>query len=217
MGEVRGELSVEMRRFNSLEVARPFLYKFLGVLAVYELFIAGLLFFLFTLNGGLFATLLVFFLGSFGAFFIYQNSPLLRVPLAVNLNHPFMGDLELGAALVMVKFSDGTWDNVGEGRVRLTVDELLGGSLLIRDDETYGVIGHFSSLHETHPTLKRYVMLINQAIALRDAVNGDEDLIESAREREHLDSGLLERSWLEEQDSIEIEPEGLFQKLRGEQ
>jgi len=60
------------------------------------------------------------------------------------------------------------------------------------------------------------VMLINQAIALRDAVNGDEDLIESAREREQLESGLLERSWLEGQDSIEIEPEGLFQKLRRE-
>jgi len=216
MGEVRGELSIEMRRFNSLEAARPFLYKFLGTFIAYELIIAGLLFFLFSLQASLLAILLVVFLGSFGAFFIYQNSPLLRVPLAVNLNHPFMGDLELGTAMVMVQFSDGTWGDVGEGRVRLTVDELIGGSLLIRDDDTYGVIGHFSSLHETHPTLKRYVMLINQAIALRDAVNGDEDLIESAREREQLESGLLERSWLESQDSIEIEPEGLFQKLRRE-
>ena len=216
MGEVRGELSIEMRRFNSLEAARPFLYKFFGTFIAYELIIAGLLFFLFSLQASILAILLVVFLGSFGAFFIYQNSPLLRVPLAVNLNHPFMGDLELGTAMVMVQFSDGTWGDVGEGRVRLTVDELIGGSLLIRDDDTYGVIGHFSSLHETHPTLKRYVMLINQAIALRDAVNGDEDLIESAREREQLESGLLERSWLEGQDSIEIEPEGLFQKLRRE-
>ena len=216
MGEVRGELSIEMRRFNSLEAARPFLYKFLGTFIAYELVIAGLLFFLFSLQASLLAILLVVFLGSFGAFFIYQNSPLLRVPLAVNLNHPFMGDLELGTAMVMVQFSDGTWGDVGEGRVRLTVDELIGGSLLIRDDDTYGVIGHFSSLHETHPTLKRYVMLINQAIALRDAVNGDEDLIESAREREQLESGLLERSWLEEQDSIELEPEGLFSKFRKE-
>ncbi len=98
----------------------------------------------------------------------------------------------------------------------LTVDELLGGSLLIRDDDTYGVIGHFSALHETHPTLKRYVMLINQAIALRDAVHGDDDLIETAREREQSESGLLERSWLEGQESIEIEPEGLLHKLRRE-
>lgn len=216
MGEVRGELSIEMRRFNSLEVARPFLYKFLGAFIAYELFIAVLLIFLSSLQASLLAILLVVFLGSFGAFFIYQKSPLLRVPLAVNLNHPFMGDLELGTAMVMVQFSDGTWGDVGEGRVRLTVDELIGGSLLIRDDDTYGVIGHFSSLHETHPTLKRYVMLINQAIALRDVANGDEDLIESAREREELDSGLLERSWLESQDSIEIEPEGLFHKLRRE-
>ncbi|MGY8698979.1 MAG: hypothetical protein ACKVHC_04675 [Candidatus Poseidoniales archaeon] len=216
MGEARGELSIEMRRFNSLEVSRPFLYKFLGIFITYELFIAGLLYFLFSFHAGLLATLMVIFLGSFGAFFIYQNSPLLRVPLAVNLNHPFMGDLELGTAIVMVQFSDGTWGDVGEGRVRLTVDELLGGSILIRDDDTYRVIGHFSSLHETHPTLKRYVMLINQAIALRDAVNGDEDLIESAREREQIESGLLERSWLEGQESIEIEPEGLLHKLRRE-
>ncbi|MEZ8001428.1 MAG: hypothetical protein QMC65_05395 [Candidatus Poseidoniaceae archaeon] len=216
MGEVRGELSIEMRRFNSLEVARPFLYKFLGIFITYELFIVGLLYFLFSLQAGLLATLLVIFLGSFGAFSIYQNSPLLRVPLAVNLNHPFMGDLELGTAMVMVRFSDGTWGDVGEGRVRLTVDELLGGTLLIRDDDTYGVIGHFSALHETHPTLKRYVMLINQAIALRDAANGDEDLIETAREREQIESGLLERSWLEGQESIEIEPEGLLHKLRRE-
>ncbi len=216
MGEVRGELSIEMRRFNSLDVARPFLYKFLGIFITYELLIVGLLFFLFSLEAGLFATLMVIFLGSFGAFFIYQKSPLLRVPLAVNLNHPFMGDLELGTAIVMVQFSDGTWGDVGEGRVRLTVDELIGGSVLIRDDETYGVIGHFSSLHETHPTLKRYVMIINQAISMRDAVNGDEDSIESAREREQLDSGLLERSWLEEQNTIEIEPEGLLHKLRRE-
>ncbi|MCP2504703.1 MAG: hypothetical protein NLN65_05365, partial [Candidatus Poseidoniaceae archaeon] len=127
MGEVRGELSIEMRRFNSLEVARPFLYKFLGTFIAYELFIAVLLIFLSSLQASLLAILLVVFLGSFGAFFIYQKSPLLRVPLAVNLNHPFMGDLELGTAMVMVQFSDGTWGDVGEGRVRLTVDELIGG------------------------------------------------------------------------------------------
>ena len=116
----------------------------------------------------------------------------------------------------MVRYSDGTWGDVGKGRVRLTVDELMGGTLLIRDDDTYAVLGHFSSLPQTHPALKRYVILINQAIALRDAVNGDEDSIESAREREASDSGLLQRSWLEEQESIEIEPEGIFSKLRRE-
>jgi len=207
---------VEMRRFISLEIARPFMYRFLGILIIFELLIAGLLILLFSITDSLFVIILGSLIGGVGAFLIYQNSPLLRVPLAVNLNHPFMGDLELGSAVVMVQFSDGTWGDVGAGRVRLTVDELIGGSLLIRDDDTYAVIGHFSPLHQTHSALKRYVILINQAIALRDAVNGTEDSIESAREREQLESGLLERSWIEEQDSIEIEPEGLFSKFRKE-
>tara|TARA_B110000459_G_scaffold201960_1_gene253889 strand:- start:1865 stop:2512 length:648 start_codon:yes stop_codon:yes gene_type:complete len=215
MGDERGELSVEMRRFVSLDIARPFIYRFLAILIIYESLIVGLLLVLLSMGSSLLGLLAVI-LGGIGAFFIYQKSPLLRVPLAVNLNHPFMGDLELGAAVVMVQFSEGEWGDVGEGRVRLTVDELLGGSLLIRDDDTYAVLGHFSPLHQTHPILKRYVMLINQAIALRDAVNGTEDSIESAREREQLESGLLERSWLEEQDTIEIEPEGIFHKLRKE-
>ena len=207
---------MEMRRFISLEIARPFVYRFLGILIIFELLIAGLLILLFSITDSLFVIILGSLIGGVGAFLIYQNSPLLRVPLAVNLNHPFMGDLELGSAVVMVQFSDGTWGDVGAGRVRLTVDELIGGSLLIRDDDTYAVIGHFSPLHQTHSALKRYVILINQAIALRDAVNGTEDSIESAREREQLESGLLERSWIEEQDSIEIEPEGLFSKFRKE-
>jgi len=192
------------------------MYRFLGILIIFELLIAGLLILLFSITDSLFVIILGSLIGGVGAFLIYQNSPLLRVPLAVNLNHPFMGDLELGSAVVMVQFSDGTWGDVGAGRVRLTVDELIGGSLLIRDDDTYAVIGHFSPLHQTHSALKRYVILINQAIALRDAVNGTEDSIESAREREQLESGLLERSWIEEQDSIEIEPEGLFSKFRKE-
>jgi len=225
MGEGRGELSVEMRRFISLEIARPFVYRFIGILLIYYFLFAGLLYFLFSSvdlfyqpssGSTILAAIAIIFICSFGAFFIYLKSPLLRVPLAVNLNHPFMGDLEYGAAMVMVQFSDGTWGDVGDGRIRLTNDELIGGSLLIRDDETYAVLGHFSPLPQTHSALKRYVILINQAIALRDAVNGTEDSIESAREREHLESGLLERSWLEEQDTIEIEPEGLFSKFRRE-
>ena len=226
MGEMRGELSIEMRRFSSLEIARPFFYRFLVIVSIYELLFACLLVFLFEVMGlsqsnlslvsSLFAALCLVLIGSIGAYFIYLKSPMLRVPLAVNLNHPFMDDLGLGASVVMVKFSDGTWGDVGEGRVRLTTDELVGGTLLIRDDDTYAPIGHFSSLPETHAVLKRYVMLINQAIALRDAVNGAEDSIESARERENDESGLLERSWLENEESIEIEPEGLFSKFRRE-
>lgn len=216
MAEERGELSVEMRRFISLEIARPFLYRFFATLLIFESFIIGAGLFLSSMNASFLFLISSLFLGAVGGLFLYQKSHLLRVPLAVNLNHPFMGDLELGQAVVMVQFSDGLWGDVGDGRVRLTLDELMGGSLLIRDDDTYGVIGHFSHLPQNHPALKRYVILINQAIALRDAVNGDEDSIESARERENTDSGLLERSWFEEEQTLEIEPEGIFSKFRRE-
>jgi hypothetical protein len=47
-------------------------------------------------------------------------------------------------------------------------------------------------------------------------VNGEADTIEEARERERLDTGLLDRSWMEEQTEIEIEPEGLMSKFRGD-
>jgi hypothetical protein len=149
-----------------------------------------------------------------GGFYLRHRSPMLNVPLAVNMNHPFMSDAELGNAMVMVQFSDGTWADIGVGRVRLTTDELIGGALLIRDDDNYTGIGHFSNLEPSHPWLKRYVILINQAIALRDAVNGDEDTIEDARNRESIDYGLLERSWLEVDENLEIEPDGIFSKLR---
>ena len=39
--------------------------------------------------------------------------------------------------------------------------------------------------------------LINQALALSDAVNEVADGFEKAREREDADSGLLDRTWLD--------------------
>ena len=51
----------------------------------------------------------------------------------------------------------------------------------------------------------RHLALINQAIALRDAVNDVPDPIEEARDREKVDSGLLERSWMEEETELEVE------------
>jgi hypothetical protein len=141
---------------------------------------------------------------------------MLHVPLAVDMNHPFMDEDPIGSATVMIRLSDGGWVDVGEGRVRLAEDELIGGSNLVRDNEDYTLIGHFNDLPMTHRGVKKQVVLINQAIALRDAVNGAEDTIEDAREREANETGLLDRSWLEDQKEIEIEPDGLMSKLRGE-
>ncbi len=210
-----GELPVEMRRFNSLDIARPFLLRFWMYCSA--LFVVFLLMVWFLSSTGVLNNVNVLILivsGVVGVKLIHQQSPLLRVPLAVNLNHPFMGEAGLGVAKVMVRLSSGAWMDAGDGRVRLIADELLGGSCLVRDDGDFAPLGHFSADRQSNTALKRYITLINQAIALRDAVNGEEDSIESAREREGADTGLLERSWFEDEESIEIEPEGLFSKFR---
>ncbi len=126
-------------------------------------------------------------------------------PLAVNMNHPFMDGEPLGEAALLVRFADGTWRDPGAHRVRLVPDELIGGFNLAHDTFDFPVLGHFSEAKERTPTLTRHLTLINQAIALRDAVNDVPDPIEAAREREAMDTGLLERSWLEEEESVEVE------------
>ena len=43
--------------------------------------------------------------------------------------------------------------------------------------------------------------MLNQALGLRDAHNGEHDDIEDARDRESKDFGLLDRDWPDEEDS----------------
>ena len=126
-------------------------------------------------------------------------------PLAVNINHPFMDTEPMGEAALVVRMSDGTWCDPGSHRVRAIPDELLGGFSLAKDTLDFPVIGHFSTRREKNPTMVRHLALINQAIALRDAVNDVPDPIEDAREREKIDSGLLERSWMEDEEQVEVE------------
>jgi hypothetical protein len=127
-----------------------------------------------------------------------------------------MDEDPIGKSSVMIRLSDGEWIDIGEGRVRLAEDDLLGGTNLVRDNDDYTLIGHFSELPMSHRGIKKQIVVVNQAIALRDAVNGTEDTIEDARSRETKETGLLDRSWMEEQTEIEIEPDGLMSKLRGE-
>ena len=126
-------------------------------------------------------------------------------PLAVNLNHPFMDAEPMGEARILIRLTDGRWVQPGKNRVRTMPDELLGGFTLVQDTDDYPALGHFSSAKEASGTLTRHLALINQAIALRDAVNDVPDPIEEARDRETMDSGLLERSWLEDEEAVEVE------------
>ena len=117
------------------------------------------------------------------------------------MNHPFVDDDPIGEAIVYVQLSNGEWHEMGEHRVRLVSDDLIGGYNLVEDNEDYKTVGHFSNSKKKTRVMKQ-VIIINQALGLRDVVNGDVDPIDDARERESLDYGLLEREWLDEEELI---------------
>ena len=133
----------------------------------------------------------------------YANNA--STPLAVNLNHPFVDEEPLGQAKVLIRLSNGEWIDPGPHRVRTVPEELLGGYNLVQDTDDYPILGHFVDQKDRNGTLARHLALINQAIALRDAVNEVPDPIEDARQREAMDTGLLERSWLEDEDEVQVE------------
>lgn len=132
-----------------------------------------------------------------------------RTPLAVNMNHPFFDDEPMGKASVFIQLSNNEWQELGQYRVRLVNDEIVGGFNLVEDNEDYKLIGHFSN-SKRQDRLAKQVIIINQALSLRDGINNESDPIENAREREKMDYGLLERDWLDEE---EIEVEGPLAKL----
>ena len=216
MQESTTTLPAGLRRFNELELARSFMIRFLLTSLSIGLVAMLLASFVFNAMDSFVLAAVCLISGPALIYQLHSRSSMLHVPLAVDMNHPFMDEDPIGSATVMIRLSDGNWVDVGEGRVRLAEDELIGGSNLVRDNEDYTLIGHFNDLPMTHRGVKKQVVLINQAIALRDAVNGAEDTIEDARERESNETGLLDRSWLEDQKEIEIEPDGLMSKLRGE-
>ena len=134
------------------------------------------------------------------------------IPFSVNFNHPLMSDEPMGKAQVFVWLpSDKKWVLLQEERVRLATSPLLGGLDLVYDDEDYTRIGHFTDKKKTTTQLRRSIALLNQAIILANLCN-DEDAEESSitddserRQREKQESELLQRSWLEDEQEIEVE------------
>jgi len=137
-------------------------------------------------------------------------------PFAVNPAHPLMELLSDKEAKVMIRLYDGRWESAGKYRYRLVEDDLLKGFNLIALDENYSIFGYFSDQKSQSPTLRRTMALLNQALALRDAHNGEEDQIEDARERESMDFGLLKRDWPDDEDLQEaLGP--IAKKLKGQE
>lgn len=200
-------LPADMLRFIDTPVAQP-LIKGRNTAMVGSVVFALVLFFLlrqFALSSAL-ASL-------FAAITLIMNATVVwlrfqshaSTPLAVNLNHPFMDTEPMGEARVLIQMADGRWIAPGEHRVRTIPDDLLGGFTLVQDTEDFPALGHFSSAKEVAGALARHLALINQAIALRNAINEVHDPIEDARDREKNDSGLLERSWLEDEEVVDVE------------
>lgn len=130
-----------------------------------------------------------------------------NIPLAVNLNHPFMESQFVSDSEIMVNFS-GKWVNPGNHRLKLAKDS-LGGWIVHRQDEDISTLSVWdSSLKES--TLQKHLSIINQAISLNNAINESNDEFDDARERESQESTLLERNWLPEE---ELEVQGPISRI----
>ncbi|MCH1442897.1 MAG: hypothetical protein L7U53_03395 [Candidatus Poseidoniaceae archaeon] len=137
-------------------------------------------------------------------------------PFAVNPAHPLMELLSDKEAKVMIRLHDGRWELAGEYRYRLVEDDLLKGFNLVTLDDNYSIFGYFTDQKSQSSSLRRTMALLNQALALRDAHNGEADEIEDARKRESMDFGLLKREWPDDEDSQDaLGP--IAKKLKGQE
>ena len=139
-----------------------------------------------------------------------------NTPFAVNPAHPLMELLSDKEAKVSIRLHDGRWESAGEYRYRLVEDDLLKGFNLVALDDNYSIFGYLTEQRTQNYSLRRTMALLNQALALRDAHNGEHDDIEDARKRESIDSGLLKRDWPDEDDTTDaLGP--IAKKLKGQE
>ena len=129
------------------------------------------------------------------------------IPLAVNLNHPFMESESVSKSEIMVKFSH-DWIDPGIHRLKLAKDSLSCWVIHRQDDDLSVLSLWDTKLKES--VLNRHLAIINQAISLNNAVNGSNNEFEDARERESQESTLLEREWLPEK---EIDVQGPISRI----
>lgn len=128
---------------------------------------------------------------------IRQINSLINIPLAVNLNHPFMETLSVSDSELMINFSD-SWINPGNQRLKMVKDPLTGW-VLHKQDEDISILCLVRPSYK-EKVLAKHLVIVNQAISLNNAVNETNDEFEDARDRETQDSTLLEREWLPEEE-----------------
>ena len=131
------------------------------------------------------------------AYFLISAKKESLIPLAVNLNHPFMESGSVSDSEVMVKFAN-KWINPGVNRLKLSKDNLGYWIVHIQDSDLSVLSIWYTNLKES--ILNKQLVIINQAISLNNAVNESNDEFDDARERESQESTLLERNWLPEEE-----------------
>ena len=125
------------------------------------------------------------------------DSSILNLPLAVNLNHPFMEQVPVSESEIMINLS-GEWIHPGQSRLKL-VKEDIRGWVVYKSDKDLTMLSDWKT-KQKESVLNKKLAIINQAISLNNAVNDTGDEFEDARDREEQDSILLEREWLPEED-----------------
>ena len=125
------------------------------------------------------------------------DSSILNLPLAVNLNHPFMEQVPVSESEIMINLS-GEWIHPGQSRLKL-VKEDIRGWVVYKSDKDLTMLSDWKT-KQKESVLNKKLTIINQAISLNNAVNDTGDDFEDARVREEQDSILLEREWLPEEE-----------------
>tara|TARA_B100000989_G_scaffold136953_1_gene101687 strand:- start:8634 stop:9254 length:621 start_codon:yes stop_codon:yes gene_type:complete len=125
------------------------------------------------------------------------DSSIFNLPLAVNLNHPFMEQIPVSESEIMINLS-GEWIHPGQSRLKL-VKEDIRGWVVYKSDNDLTMLSDWKT-KQKESVLNKKLTIINQAISLNNAVNNTGDEFEDARVREEQDSILLEREWLPEED-----------------
>jgi len=131
----------------------------------------------------------------------WRGQRLRDLPFAVNANHPWVLEQAMGSAEVAIMAHDGTWKEVGDVRLKLHTDPLLGEPLVVGDHEPWDTVVRWPTAPPAR--LQRWLAIGNTALALRDAVNGHDQEAEEQRRRAAGETDLLERDWPEEEEALE--------------
>ncbi len=119
-----------------------------------------------------------------------------ELPFAVNSHHPWSGnETTEGHAEVMLWTPEKKWFNVYEVSIRAAKDTLANNWIMVANDNQSTAYGEIIGVPKKK--LNWFIQMTNIAISQARLANGDvkQDSFADAREREELESGLLDREW----------------------